>query len=306
MKISIVGAGGIGGYYGGLLARAGNQVSILARGEHLQTIRERGLEVIMPGDRFTAKVIAAEWPEELAGAELAIVAVKSYSLPEVVPAIRMLGEKGSVVLPLLNGVDTVQKLVEGGVPKDTILGGLTTISVVKTTPGVIERRSSFAKLVLGEPSGGISERANRIADVFVEAGVDAKATENITLELWRKFAFIATLAASCGLARVAIGPVRNAPQGDLLLERSVREIAAVANAQSVRFAEADIQQTLTTIQGLAPEMKPSFLLDLERGGPTELEILSGAISRMGKESRIQTPVHDTATAALAAAIGAAA
>lgn len=298
MNIAIIGAGGIGGYYGGLLARAGNKVSLLARGEHLRAMRSKGLEVILPDERFIIKVNAVETAEELAGAELVIVAVKSYSLKEVLPSIRMLAERGSLVLPLLNGVDTLQNLVDAGVPNDRMLGGLTTISVVKTAPGVIERRSSFATLVLGEPSGGLSERAVRIAGIFAKASVDAHASGNITLELWRKFAFIATLAAACGLSRGPIGVVRMAPKGALLLERSVREIAAVGNVRGVPFTEADIQQTLKTIHGLAPEMKPSFLLDLERGGPTELDILSGAISRMGGEAKIDTPIHDTATAVL--------
>lgn len=304
MKIAFIGAGGVGGYYGGVLARAGNRITMLARGEHLQAIRAKGLEIRTPEERFVAPIQAAERAEELTGAELVVVTVKSYSLHEVVPGIRRLAEAGSVVLPLLNGVDTVERLIDGGVPKEQILGGLTTISVVRTAPGVIERRSSFAQLTIGEPSGGLSERAERIASTFVEAGVDARAAADITLELWRKFAFIATLAAACGMSRASVGRVRSAQYGGLLLERSVREIFAVGKARGVAVTENDIQKTLETIHGLAPEMKPSFLLDLERGGPTELEILSGAISRMGRESKMETPVHDTATATLSAALDA--
>ncbi|MFB3917449.1 MAG: ketopantoate reductase family protein [Terriglobales bacterium] len=303
MDIAVIGAGGVGGYYGGLLARAGNRVTMLARREHLSALRTRGLEVHMPDEHFVVSVGAVAKPEELVGAELAIVAVKSYSLAEVAPAISRVANSGSIVLPLLNGVDTVEQLVKFHIPEKQIVAGLTTISVFKVAPGVIERRSSFARVAVGEPRGGLSQRAQRIADTFVQAGIDASASANITVELWRKFAFIATLAAACGLSRTSIGPLRTAPLGGLLLERSVREIVSIGKARGVGLSETDVQQTLATIRGLAPQMKPSFLVDLERGGPTELDILSGAVSRMGRELNIETPVHDSATAALAAASG---
>ena len=142
----------------------------------------------------------------------------------------------------------------------------------------------------------------RIVSAFTGAEVDARASTDITLDLWRKFAFIATVAAASGLSRAPIGLVRDAPLGGLLLERSVREIAAVGQARGVAFSEQDIEQTLATIAGLAPQIKPSLLLDLERGGPTELDILSGTVARMGRESNVATPLHDTATAAIAAAV----
>jgi 2-dehydropantoate 2-reductase len=302
MDIAVLGAGGIGGYYGGLLARSANRVRILARGEHLDAIRACGLEIRVPDDHFIASVTATDDPQALLGAELAILAVKSYSLREIVPTVRLLAEHGSVVVPLLNGVETVEQLVELGVPSAQVLGGLTSISVAKVAPGVIERRSPFQRLVVGEPAGGRSERAEKVAATFAAAGADAHVSTDITADLWRKFAFITTLAAVCGLSRAPIGPVRNAPHSQLLLERAVREIIAVGMARGVALSEADVQQTLATLNGLGPQMKPSFLLDLERGGPSELDILSGAVARMGRECGVATPLHDTATTAFAAAV----
>lgn len=302
MQIAVIGAGGVGGYYGGLFARAGHRVTLLARGEHLSAIRQRGLEIRLPDEQFVAKVSAVESASEIAGADLALVAVKSYSLEQVAPAVRLLSEGGAIVLPLLNGVDTLQRLVASSVAEAQILGGLTTISVVKIAPGIIERRSSFAKLTVGELGGEISPRVERIVAAFTDAGVDAHASADMTLDLWRKFAFIATVAAACGLSRTPIGPVRDAEFGNLLLERSVREIAAVGQARGVAFSEQEVEHTLTTIAGLAPQLKPSLLLDLERGGPTELDILSGAVARMGREFSIATPLHDTATATISASL----
>ena len=300
MRIAILGAGGVGGHFGGTLARAGHPVALLARGAHLDAIRERGLEVRTPEGTFTAKVEATDDPETLTGIELAVVAVKSYSLPDIVPAARLLAERGAVILPLLNGVEAADRLVERGVPDERVLGGLTEISAARIGPGVVERRSAFQRVVVGERSGGISERAERIASAFREAGAEARASDDITADLWRKFAFIATMSAACGLARSPIGPVRRAPLGPLLIERALHEVIAVARSRGVALSDDVESKILGLIHSMPDPMKPSFLLDVEAGGPTELDDLSGTVSRLGREAGVETPVHDTATAALGA------
>ncbi len=298
MRIAILGAGGVGGYFGGALARAGNEVGLLARGDHLAALRERGLEVRTPEGSFTVAVQAAGEPGELAGAELAIVAIKGYSLPEIVPAARLLAEAGAVILPLLNGVEAAERLIAGGVPAERVLGGLTQISAVRVGPGVVERRSDFQRVIVGERAGGTSGRAERIAAAFRAAGAEARASEDITADLWRKFIFITAMSAACGLARAPIGPVREAPLGPLLLERAVGEVAAVARALGVALGAEDEEKILANVESLPRGMKPSFLLDVEAGGPTEIEELSGAVSRLGRQTGVATPVHDVATAAL--------
>jgi 2-dehydropantoate 2-reductase len=208
-----------------------------------------------------------------------------------------------VVVPLLNGVEAADRLIAAGVPGERVLGGLTGISAVRIGPGIVERRSPFQRVVVGERQGGLSERAERIAAAFREAGAEARASDDITVDLWRKFAFITTMSAACGLARTSIGPVREAPLGNLLIERALREVIAVARAHGVALpadAEADV---LALVSGMPGAMKPSFLLDLEAGGPTELDDLSGAVSRLGRQAGVETPVHDVATAALSAGRG---
>jgi 2-dehydropantoate 2-reductase len=304
MKVAIVGAGGVGGYFGGAMARAGHDVVLLARGEHRDAIRSLGLEIREPEGAWTARVGATDDPGELTPADLAIVAVKSYSLAQVAPAVRSLVESGAVVLPLLNGVEAFESLAALGVPSDRMLAGLTVISVEKTAPGVITRKSPFRSVVLGERGGGSSERAERVAAIFRESGADARVSEDIAVDLWRKFLFLTTLAAACGLARTSIGPVREAPQGGLLLQRAAREIAAVARARGVALPAGEEEQVLERMAALPAGMKPSFLLDLERGGSNELDVLSGAVSRFGRESGVPTPVHDTAVAAFSASVAA--
>jgi 2-dehydropantoate 2-reductase len=300
MRVAILGAGGVGGYYGGLLARAGNPVAMLARpGPHLDALRARGIEVHSPNETFTAAVTASDDVHELGEIELAILAVKSYSLANIAPNVRVLAESGAIILPLLNGVEVNARLAAAGVPEAQVLGGLSRISAARIAPGVIERRSPFQQVVVGELAGGVSPRVERIVELFTAAGVEGtRGSEHIRVDLWRKFAFIATMAAACGLARSPVGPVRETPLGHLLIERSVGEVVAVGRAQGVALGAGEEQQVVAVIDSMPYPMRPSFLNDFEAGGPTELDDLCGAVSRLGRRGGVATPIHDTATAAL--------
>jgi 2-dehydropantoate 2-reductase len=273
---------------------------MLARGAHLDALRVRGIEIRNPEGSFTIPIEATGDPHALGRADYAIVAVKNYSLPEIAPVVRTLAEAGSVIVPLLNGVEVVERLLRHGVPSDRVIGGLTAINAVRVGPGVVERKSPFQRIVVGEVTGGISGRAERIASALRGAGVEAEVTGDITAEIWRKFAFIASMAAACGLARTPVGPLRETPLGRLLIERAVREAVAVGRSRGVGFSEDEEAKILRFIDSVPAGMKPSLLLDLEAGGPTEIDDLSGAVSRLGRQTGVETPVHDTATAALGA------
>ena len=302
-RVAVVGAGGVGGYFAGVLALAGQQVQLLARGKHLDAIRAKGgLEIVQPGGvRHTANVGATNDPASLAGSAFVIVAVKSYSLDEVAPALRALAAHGSVIVPLLNGVGIDERLTTLGIARTSIAGGLTYIVAARTAPGVIERSSPFARITIGEFRGQPSDRLDPLAAALRDAGVEVTVTRDIEAELWRKLAFIAPLAAICGLARRP-GPVRAAPFGREVFERAVREVVAVGRASGVALNDADAQaiidDAMQRFDALRPETKPSLLLDVERGGPTELDTLSGTVARLGRKFGIETPVHDTAVVAL--------
>ena len=298
MRFIVIGAGGIGAYFGGELARAGHDVTLFARGAHLDALRQRGLTVRTPDGEFVTPVGATDDPDQLPAADVAIIAVKSYSLAQVTPVARIAADRGADVVSLLNGVTAADELIAGGVAKTRILGGLARVSVVRTEPGVVERKSAFHSIVVGELGGGLSERASRIADAFRSAGVDARASDTMNVELWQKYVFITAMAAVCGLARTSIGPVRDAPGGRRLIQRAVSEVVAVARARGVRLPDDEASRTCAYMDTLPAGMKPSFLLDLESGGETELETLSGAVSRFAAELGIETPVHDTARSAL--------
>src|SRR3989449_9464632 len=293
MKVIVLGTGAIGAYYGAQLARAGHAVTCFARGANRGAIKERGLEARTPEGGFGAPGTARAGPEQRGPADFGILAVKSCSRVDIAPIVRRCAEQETTVVPLLNGVETVQRLEQLGVPPAAVIGGLTAISAVRIAPGVVERRSPFQIVVVGEPDGRTSDRVDRIADAFRNAGMDARASDRIQVELWQKFVFLAALAAACGLARSPIGPLRAAPLGRRLLQRAIEGNLAGARARGIGLPEEEVARVLGVIDGLPPAMKPSFLVDLETGGPTELDILSRAVSRLAEEAGLAPPPPPT-------------
>lgn len=301
MKFGVVGAGGIGSYYGGLLSRAGHDVVLLTRGDHLAAVRARGLEVRTPNGAFTATPRATDDLADLAGVDYVIVAVKGYSLPEVRDAMARAAGSGSVVVPLLNGVDVPQRLEALGIPRGSIVGGFVAASLVRTAPGVVERHTPFDRVVIGELDCSSTERVGRFIDAMSAAGVTATASTNIWLDLWRKFSFIVPMGVACGLARRPMGAVLASDRGRRLLLGALHELVLVSRAAGTPLSDTDEQNVSRTLLEAPAQMRPSFLGDLERGGPAEIDLLPGTVSRLGRAHGIPTPIHDVAVAAFDAA-----
>jgi 2-dehydropantoate 2-reductase len=299
MRIAILGAGGVGGYYGALLGRAGHDVMLFARGENLAAIRARGITIRDSNGEFSVAVGATDNPAELAGASFAIVAVKSYSLAEIAPVARDIALGGATIVPLLNGVEATDDLQRAGVPRAQLIGGQTNVSAFKAAPGVIQRALWKERITVGELDGSLTDRVGQLVEALRSAGIETIATTNIVVELWRKFNMLCAMAAACGMARSNVAGIRDTPLGRLLIERAVAEIAAVGRAKGVAIPASQETEMMRGIDALPGTMKPSFLLDVERGGPTELDVLSGAVSRFGRDTGIATPIHDTAAAVLA-------
>jgi 2-dehydropantoate 2-reductase len=303
-RVAVLGVGGIGGYYGGLLARAGHDVFALARGANLTALRERGLVVRAPDGEWSSPVTASDDAGELSRSfeaeDIALVTTKAYSLDGIAPAVKQFAERGALVVPLLNGVGAAGRLVELGVPRRQVIGGVSYISAARIEPGVFERRSTFQRVIVGELPNGSSPRTKKIAAVFADAGAEATASEDITLALWQKFVFLASIAAACGLTRLPIGPVRDTPLGAKLIERAVREAVAVGRARGIALSRDEEARVLSQINSIPATTQPSLLLDLLAGSPTEIDVLSGAIARFAEENKIETPVHDAAALILAA------
>jgi 2-dehydropantoate 2-reductase len=299
LKVIVLGAGAIGAYYGGQLARTGHDVTLYARGENLTAIRRRGLEIRTPEGSTVVQITATDRADELGAADFAILGVKSYSLDSIGPVVRQTAENGVAILPFLNGVETTDHLLKLGVPRGAVLGGVTRISVARVQPGVVERRGTIQSVIIGELDGQTTDRVTRIATAFRDAGADARVSNRIEVDLWQKFIFLAAIAGACGLARAPIGVVRERPLGRRLFQRAVQEAVDVARARGIPLPDDETAQVTGAIDALPPGTKPSFLLDLEAGGPTELDVLSGAVSRYAEEAGMPAPIHDAVTAALA-------
>jgi 2-dehydropantoate 2-reductase len=299
MKVVVLGAGAIGAYYGSQLARAGHDVTLYARGENLSAIQRHGVDIRTAEGSTNVQVAATDRADELPAADFAILGVKSYSLDSIGSVVRQAAEKGATILPFLNGVETTDRLVALDVPRAALLAGVTRISVARVEAGVVERRGAFQSVIVGELDGQTTDRVTRVASAFQDAGIESRVSNNIDVDLWQKFVFLVAIAAACGLARSALGPLRERPRGRRLLQRAVQEAVDVARARGIPLAQNETAQVVAAIDALPPGTKPSFLLDLESGGRTELDVLSGAVSRYAEEAGIEAPIHDAATAALA-------
>lgn len=302
MNIGIVGAGGIGSYYAGTLTRAGHQVRLVARGEHLEVMRARGLEVRKGPESFVAHPTVSDDGALVADCECVLVSVKSYSLPEVGPAIVGAAKRGATIVPLLNGADVAERLESLGVPRGAITGGIVHASLVRTAPGVAERKSPGDRVTVGEFDRTSSDRVKRIIDAFAGAGSSAVLSADITRDIWRKFSLIVPMGIVCGLTRGTIGPVIASDAGRKLLTNSIHEVVMVARAVAGTLDDADEAKTRDDLLALGPNTKPSFLLDLERGGPTELDLLAGTVRRLGREHAVPTPIADLATTVFEVAV----
>ncbi|HEY2855261.1 MAG TPA: ketopantoate reductase family protein [Gemmatimonadaceae bacterium] len=291
MRLAVIGGGGVGSYIAGLLAHHGQDMRLLTRGAHLDAIRTSGLVVRTPDQSYTVGLAATNDAQTLVGSDYAILTVKGYDLGDIAPVIRLLTSNGTTIVPLLNGVDIADRLAELRIAREQILDGLITISAVRTAAGIVERRSGFQQITIGEADGELSARAVRLGTALDEAGLPTRVSREIRLDLWRKFAFLTSLAAACALRRAPIGGVLSDPSGRHLLIDALAEVTAVGRAAGVAWTADDEARIRTTLESLPASMKPSLLVDLENGRPTEVDTLSGTIVRLGREHGIDTPVH---------------
>jgi 2-dehydropantoate 2-reductase len=298
MKIAIVGAGGVGGYFGGLLARDEHDVAFMARGAHLRAIRARGLRIESADGAFTiAPANATDDPDEIGPVELVLLCVKTYDLAATLAQLRPLVGPGTAILTLQNGVEPPE-MVAAAYGREVVLPGVVYCEVAVKEPGVIFQGSPMRRIIFGELGGLPTPRAHRIAQVFTAAGVDTILSENILGALWSKFCFICGMSGVTTLTRRSVGPILEDEEARLLLRVVVEEARAVAVAQGVRFDTDPVEAGVATFARFAPEAKSSMQRDLERGGRLEVEALNGAVVRLGRALGISTPANQAIYAAL--------
>jgi 2-dehydropantoate 2-reductase len=292
MRIAIFGTGGVGGYFGGRLAQAGEDVTFIARGENLRAIQTKGLTVDSPIGDFTirpAKVTDSF--AEIGAMDLIIVSVKAWQVTDAARAIKPFVLPTTTVLPLQNGVDAVSKLT-AELGDEIVIGGLCRIVSFLIEPGHIRHAGFTPSIVIGELDNRRSDRVLAIADTLNHAGVEATIATDIDAALWTKFLFIASFSGVGAIADAPAGVLRTNTQLRAQIVRAMEEISTLAHARGVRLPPDAIEKALAGIDALPENATSSMQRDIAAGRPSELESQNGAVVRMAKETGVAVPTHE--------------
>lgn len=295
MRVLVMGAGAVGGFYGGALARTGHDVTFITRGAHLEALRERGLE-LRSGDesRLLRPVKAVASPADaVAGQDfdLVLFTVKGYDTAPAAEALRLAIGPETSVLTLQNGVDSIEQL-GAALGAERILAGTTVVATTIAAPGVIEQSTPFSQVVLGEPAGGVTPRVERIATALRETGVEVTVHPDATVAVWEKFVMLAPHATLTTACATPVGPIRETPEGLALYRTLIAEAVVVGRATGVALPPDAGDKALAFIQSLPPTAKTSMQRDFERQRRVELEQLTGTVVRRGAALGVPTPTFE--------------
>jgi 2-dehydropantoate 2-reductase len=293
MRTIVLGTGGVGGYFGGLMARAGQDVGFVARGAHLDALQKHGLRLqsVKSGD-FQIPVTASANPADLGEADVVLFCVKSYDTVAGAESIKPVIKPDTAVISLQNGVDN-EEAIDSVLGPGHVMGGVAYIESTISEPGVISQMSGYCRLAFGELNGERSERAARIHEHFLAAGIDAVWSDDINQTLWLKFMFISAMAGLTTLTNQPIGPIVQCPESAAVLRAVIEEVGAVGRAAGVNIPDNAVDQTLGMAASAPGTMKSSMQRDMERGRAIEIEALNGAAVRIGARHGVPTPVNST-------------
>ena len=299
MRIAIMGAGAVGGWFGARLAGAGHDVTFIARGAHLKALQSKGLTLVDDqGSRCLSPVTATDDPATVDPVDLIVFSVKLYDTAEAALAMEPMIGPETVVLSLQNGVESAA-MIRRTLKNCTVLSGAVYLVASLEAPGRIRKRGTIESLQFGADTGAGRRRVKAIEAALSGAGTDTRPEDDPALMLWRKFIMLAATSALTAVTRQPMGVVRADPVMRATMIRAIDEAIAVARAEGVALDGDIAARTLTAIdQVMGADAKASQLVDLENGKPLELEWLSGAIHRLGAAHGIDTPVHSTTYAAL--------
>ena len=301
MHFAIIGAGAVGGYYGALLARSGQQVSFVARGAHLEAIRARGLRIESGavGD-FVATVRAESDPARIGHADVVVIAVKTYDNDTALPLALPMTGPTTTVLTIQNGVDSAEDVARV-VGEARTIAGATYIATAIEAPGVIRQTGSHRRVVFGEVFGAtaeVSPRVHAIAGAMKAADIHAEAMADARVPIWEKFVYLAPFAAFTGAARLPIGPIWGDVAGRSAFLQAVGEVAAVARASGVGIRDDILSYIESYVDRIPPATRSSLLIDLSQGRRIEVESLAGSVVRRGRAVGVATPMMEALYAAL--------
>lgn len=299
MKIVILGAGGVGGYFGGRLAAGGSDVTFVARGAHLSALRRDGLKIASPrGNLDLPHVKTAETIGEIEAADLVFVSVKLWDTEALAASLEPIAKRGATIVSFQNGVQK-DDLLRRYVPPQSLMGGVCYIAAAISEPGIIRHTGTMQRLLFGEYGGRKSARGEAFLSACREANIDAELSDAIERLIWEKFVFLVGLSGMTSRFRAPTGLVREDPEKRAMLLESMSEAVAVGLAKGVPLDRDFAHGRLAFCDTLPAAMTSSMEVDLERGKRLELPWLSGAVVDLGIQLGVPTPVNAATVAALA-------
>jgi 2-dehydropantoate 2-reductase len=298
MRIAVIGAGGVGGGFGAALAKAGGDVTFLARGAHLAAMRENGLRV--EGDRgetLIRPVQATDDPASIGVVDIVLFCVKLWDIETAGEQIKPLIGPDTGVIPVQNGVDASDRLLPV-LGSAHVMAGTVGISATIAKPGVIRQTGTFMSMAFGERDGRTSPRAEAFLALCQKAGFDALLSDNIAVPIWMKFTLLTAMSGGTAVTRLPIGKLRDDPDVFWLFEAVMRETAAVGRAEGVPLPADAVQRQAATIKALPAAGRASMAVDLSHGYRLELPWLAGKVVALGRKHGIPTPANAAIFAAL--------
>jgi 2-dehydropantoate 2-reductase len=298
MRIAVMGAGAVGGYFGGRLAAAGNEVTFLVRGQTLEALRGAPLRVKSIKGNFEVRVPATDDPGKIGAADVVLVGVKAWQLSEAADAIQRMPRRSSIVVPLQNGMEAPAELA-AVLGRGRVAGGLCRIVAEAIRPGEIDHYWAEPSIAFGELDPLQNrERLEELRNAFTSAGVRCDIPRDIAAAMWEKFLFITPWGSLGAMTRSPVGRLRSAPESRARLVAALEEVTEIARAEGRAFREGAVAKTLAILDGLPAETTSSMQRDIMAGRPSELEAQTGAVVRFGRKTGVPTPIHDSIYAEL--------
>ena len=291
MRIAIMGAGGIGGCYGGLLAKAGFDVTLIARGAHLEAITEKGLRLVQPEGEFTVDVAATGNPSLVGTVDLVIFSVKAHQNLTAIPLIKPLIGVETTVLTIQNGVESADEIGQEYGAERVLPGSAYVISNV-VSPGVVKQQSQIPRVAFGESNGERSQRAIAVQDAFLKANIMAELSDDISRVLWSKLLYNSPANGMASAARLSPRDLIEYPEGSSMFKLAIQEVADVGTASGVPLGKDDVQGAMDLIAARPMGARGSMQADLESGRPLELNAIVGSVGRIGRKLNVPTPIFD--------------
>lgn len=291
MKITIIGPGGVGGFYAVRLKNSGHNLNVLARGNALKTIRSSGITLIGKNSTETAMPdLVTDNSEEIGISDLVVLTVKAWQVSDIIDKISPLIGPDTTVLPIQNGIEVFDTMrMKYG---DSVIGGLTKMISYAEKPGRVRNLGGEVSITIGENDGSSTARLGEISHAFNEAGITCYTTDDIRKALWEKFLIMANMGGISAITRVSIGTILSIANTRELLDEAIKEVISVGKAAGINLDDESRKKTWTFLSSIPPNSTTSMQRDVESGKASELEFMSGSVTRLGRKYGVKTPIHD--------------